>query len=58
LESQRTATADCDQMFTPLIYYIRCITNKVLCRACGGYRCVDRAGEVDAIGIVFAIIGR
>ena len=44
-------------MFTPLLLYIRYITKKVTCCAYGGYRCVDKAGEVDVIGIVFAIIG-
>lgn len=44
-------------MLTPLLFYIRYIANKLICCACGGCRCVDSAGEVDVIGIVFAIIG-
>ena len=36
---------------------LRYIANKVVCCACGGYRCIDEAGVVDVIGIVFAIIG-
>lgn len=33
------------------------IANKDICCACDGYRCIDEAGAVDVIVIVFAIIG-
>ena len=45
-------------MLAPLLLYIRYITNKVTRRTCYGCKGVDRAGEIDATGIVFTIIGR
>lgn len=38
-------TRICDQMLTPLLLYIRYITNKVICRASEDCRCVYRVVE-------------
>ena len=45
-----------DQMLTPLLFYIRVYSQQShLLRM--WRRCIDEAGVVDVIGIVFAIIG-